>query len=122
MATVTDKPDAPAVDSPPIDVESIADGTDAALRMELGTSTREEIDTRTTAIVAQLHLLLGKELGADEDPAVKDLFTQAYRLLDKTNRPTKQTAAFNAFFSMRDVANLARRLLWIYTEPSHHAP
>ncbi|MEU6379236.1 hypothetical protein [Streptomyces sp. NPDC046909] len=121
MATVTDEPDAPAVDGPPIDVESIADGTDAALKMELGTSTREEIDTRTTAIVGQLRLLLGEELGADEDAAVRNLFRQAYHLLEKTNRPTQQTAAFNAFFYMRDVANLARRLLWIYTEPSPHA-
>ncbi|MEU6376543.1 hypothetical protein ABZ928_25885, partial [Streptomyces sp. NPDC046909] len=59
---------------------------------------------------------------ADEDPAVRDLFRQAYRLLEIKNRPTQQTAAFNAFFYMRDVANLTRRLLWIYTEPSPHAP
>ncbi|MEU6379466.1 hypothetical protein ABZ928_40845, partial [Streptomyces sp. NPDC046909] len=58
---------------------------------------------------------------ADEDPAVRDLFRQAYRLLEIKNRPTQQTAAFHAFFYMRNVANLARRLLWIHNEPSSHA-
>ncbi|MFC8520134.1 hypothetical protein [Streptomyces sp. NPDC057257] len=121
MTTVTNKAEAPSVDCPSIDAELIADNTDAALRMELGTSTREDIDTRTTTLVEQLNLLLCEELGADEDPAVRDLFRRGYRLLDTSNRPTQQTAAFNAFFYMRDVAGVARRLLWIYTELSHHA-
>ncbi|WP_328370329.1 hypothetical protein OG828_44535 [Streptomyces sp. NBC_00457] len=116
MATVTNEPEAPTVDA-----ELMAHCTDAALRMQLGTSTREDIDTRTTLVIKHLNQLLAQELGADEDSDVRDLFRQAYRLLDLTSRPTKETAAFNAFVYMRDVANVARRLLWIYTEPSHYA-
>ncbi|MEU6375912.1 hypothetical protein [Streptomyces sp. NPDC046909] len=116
MATVTNEPEASTVDA-----ESIADSTDAALRMQLGTSTREDIDARTTVVIRHLNHLLVQDLGADGDSDVRDLFRQAYRLLELTGRPTKETAAFNAFFYMRDVANVARRLLWIYTEPSRHA-
>ncbi|MGP4049344.1 hypothetical protein [Streptomyces sp. 2A115] len=121
MSTVTNEPEALAVDGPPIDAELIADSTAAALTMELGTSTREEIDTSTQAMIKHLNRLLAEELGADEDPDVRGLFRQAYRLLELTSRPTRQTAVFNAFLYMRDAANLARRLLRIYTEPSRHA-
>lgn len=121
VATVTDKHKAPAVDSLPINTELIAASTDAALRMELSTSTREDINTRTAAIVGQLNLLLGEELGADEDPEVRDLFRQAYSLLKLSERPTKESPAFSAFFFMRDVASLTRRLLWVYAEENGHA-
>lgn len=83
---------------------------------------REDIDTRTTVIVRHLNLLLAQELGADGDPDIRDQLRQGYRLLGMTSRRTKQTAAFNTFFHTRVVANVARRALWIYTEPSHHAP
>ncbi|MCX5336815.1 hypothetical protein [Streptomyces sp. NBC_00140] len=116
MATVTSEPEAPTVDA-----ELIADSTEAALRMQLGTSTREDIDARTRAVTRQLTQLLAQGLDADEDAEVTGLFRQGYRLLERVSRPTKQTAAFNAFFYMRDVANLARRLLWIYIESSRHA-
>ncbi|MDW8474552.1 hypothetical protein QBA57_18440 [Streptomyces scabiei] len=119
---MTDKHKAPAVDSLPINTELIAASTDAALRMELSTSTRVDINTRTTAIIEQLGLLLGEELGADKDPAVRDLFRQAYRLLKLSERPTKETPAFSAFFFMRAVAGLTRRLLWVYVEENGHAP
>ncbi|MFF5476716.1 hypothetical protein ACFY5C_05060 [Streptomyces sp. NPDC012935] len=122
MATVPDERKAPAVDCLPIDTELIAGSTDAALKMELSTSTREDINARTTVIIEQLGLLLGGELGADEDPAVRGLCREADRLLTLSERPTKETPAFSAFFFMRDVAGLTRRLLWVYTEENGHAP
>ncbi|MFF6786852.1 hypothetical protein [Streptomyces sp. NPDC012510] len=122
MATVTDRRKAPAVDNLPIDTELIADSTDAALRMELGTSTRESINLRTTAIIGQLNLLLGEELGTDEDPNVRDLCRRACKLLELSKRPTKETPTFSAFFFMRDIAGLTRRLLWVYAEENGHAP
>ncbi|MFI6008691.1 hypothetical protein ACIBAG_07645 [Streptomyces sp. NPDC051243] len=122
MATVPDERKAPAVDCLSIDTELIGDSTDAALKMELSTSTREDINARTAAIIEQLGLLLGQELGADEDPAVRDLCRQAYRLLKLSERPTKETPAFSAFFFMRDLASLTRRLLWVYAEEDGHAP
>ncbi|MFM9583569.1 hypothetical protein [Streptomyces caniscabiei] len=122
MATVPDERKAPAIDCLPIDTELITGSTDAALRMELSTSTREDINARTTSIIEQLGLLLGQELGADEDPAVRNLCREADRLLNLSDRPTKETPAFSAFFFMRDVAGLTRRLLWVYAEENGHAP
>lgn len=105
-----------------IDVQQIEDSTEAALIMPLGASTREDIDTKTATLVGELNLLLSKGLGADDDPAVRDLCRRAYRLLEPSERPTKETPAFSAFFYMRDVASLTRRLLWVYAEGSGHAP
>lgn len=122
VATVTDRHEAPAVDSLPLDTKLIADSTDAALKMQLNTSTREDINARTTAIIEQLTLLLGEELGAVKDPAVRHLCRQAYRLLELSERPTKETPAFSAFFFLRDMASLTRRLLWAYAEENDYAP
>lgn len=91
VSTVTDRRKAPAVDNQPIDTELIADSTDAALRMKLGTSTRESIDIRTTAVIEQLNRLLGVDLGADEDPDIRHLVRRANKLLDLSERPTKES-------------------------------
>lgn len=113
VASVTEEPEA-GVDSLPIDVEVISDITDGVLKMELSTSTREDIDFKTTRVVGLLRLLLAEDLGANNDGEVMDLFRQAYKLLDLTNRPSRQTPSFTAFFFMRDAANLTRRLMWVY--------
>ncbi|WP_405826344.1 GNAT family N-acetyltransferase [Streptomyces sp. NBC_01390] len=52
--------------------------------MELSTSTREDIDFKTTRVVGFLSLLLAEDLGADDDDEVMDLFRQAYKLLELT--------------------------------------
>ncbi|MGW5130919.1 hypothetical protein [Streptomyces sp. NPDC004135] len=104
----------------PIDVELISDATESALALRLGTTTREDIDAKTPALVGHLQMLLGEELGANEDVLVMDLFRKAYTVLDLKNRPTQHAPAFAAFIFMREVADLTRRLLWIYTEPSRH--
>ncbi|WP_286260165.1 hypothetical protein [Streptomyces graminofaciens] len=106
----------------PIDVQQIEDSTEFALVMQLGASTREDIDTKTATLIGELNLLLSRRPGADDDPAVRDLCRRAYRLLELSERPTKETPAFSAFFYMRDVASLTRRLLWVYAEGSGHAP
>ncbi|MYQ46225.1 hypothetical protein GTW40_14380 [Streptomyces sp. SID4985] len=118
MSTVTERHEASGVDDLPIDVELITDSTDAALAMRLGTSTRADIDMRTPVLVGQLQLLLGEELGAGEDDAVMQQFRKAYKLLDLKNRPAKEATTFSAYFFMRDVADVTRRLLWIYTQRS----
>jgi hypothetical protein len=121
VASVTEEPEA-GVDNLPIDVELISDITDGVLKMELSTSTREDIDFKTTRVVGLLSLLLAEDLGADDDDDVMDLFRQAYKLLELTNRPGRRAASFTAFFFMRDVANLARRLLWVYVERNGGVP
>ncbi|WP_327691087.1 hypothetical protein [Streptomyces sp. NBC_00461] len=112
---MTEEPEA-GVDSLPIDVELISDVTDDVLKMELSTSTRKDIDFKTTRVVGLLSVLLAEDLGADADDEVLELFRRAYKLLELTNRPGRQTPSFTAFFFMRDVANLTRRLLWVYVE------
>ncbi|MFE2097826.1 hypothetical protein [Streptomyces sp. NPDC059468] len=104
-------------DGVPIDVELIQDSTDAALSARLGTSTRASIDAKTPALIGHLQLLLGEELGAD-DELVMQQFRKAYSLLDLKNRPSAEAPTFTAYFFMREVADLTRRLLWIYTQRS----
>ncbi|WP_260326255.1 hypothetical protein [Streptomyces sp. TLI_185] len=110
------------VDGLPIDVEGISDVTDGVLKMDLSTSTREDIDFKTTRVVGLLSLLLAEDLGANNDDEVMGLFRQAYKLLELTSRPGRQTASFTAYFFMRDVASLSRRLLWVYVERNGGVP
>jgi hypothetical protein len=121
VTSVTEEPEA-GVDNLPIDVELISDITDGVLKMELSTSTREDIDFKTTRVVGLLSLLLAEDLGADDDDDVMDLFRQAYKLLELTNRPGRRAPSSTAFFFMRDVANLTRRLLWVYVERNGGVP
>lgn len=100
----------------PVDVETISESTEAALAMQMATSTRRDMDVSLPEIIGHLNLLLGEDLGADEDNAVRELFRKAYRLLDLKNRPTAETPAFGAFIYLRDAADLTRRLLWVYTQ------
>jgi hypothetical protein len=102
----------------PIDVELITDSTDAALAMSLGTSTRQDIDSRTPILIGHLQLLLAEQLGGDEEDMVRRQFQKAYKVLDLSNRPTNEAPTFAAYFFMREVAELTRRLLWIYTQTS----
>ncbi|WP_326719838.1 hypothetical protein OHT59_10290 [Streptomyces sp. NBC_00243] len=84
--------------------------------MQLATSTRKDMDASLPEIVGQLNLLLGEDLGADEDDDVRELFRKGYRLLDLQNRPTAETPSFGAFIYLRDAADVTRRLLWVYTQ------
>ncbi|WP_455353570.1 hypothetical protein [Streptomyces sp. SYSU K217416] len=118
VSTVNEKQETSKVDESPVDVEMIGDSTDAALVMELGTTTHAEIDRKTPVLIGHLQLLLGEELGADTDETVRHLFHKAYEVLDFKNRPSPEAPAFSAYFFMRDVANLTRRLLWVYTQRS----
>ncbi|MEV6480369.1 hypothetical protein [Streptomyces sp. NPDC051576] len=100
----------------PVDVETISESTEAALSMQLATSTRKDMDASLPEIVGHLNLLLGEDLGADEDEDVRELFRRGYRLLDLQNRPTAETPSFGAFIYLRDAADITRRLLWIYAQ------
>ncbi|MFJ3775192.1 hypothetical protein ACIPX0_26200 [Streptomyces sp. NPDC090075] len=105
----------------PVDVELIQDTTDAALALRLGTTTRKDIDAKTPVLIGHLQVLLSEELRADGDELVIELCRKAYRVLDLAGRPKKEATTFAAFFFMRDVADLARRLLWIHAERNSHA-
>ncbi|MCZ4507388.1 hypothetical protein O3Q52_04030 [Streptomyces sp. ActVer] len=100
----------------PVAVETISESTEAALLMQMATSTRKDMDASLPEIVGHLNLLLGEDLGADEDEDVRELFRKGYRLIDLQNRPTAETPSFGVFIYLRDVADITRRLLWIYTQ------
>ena len=100
----------------PVAVETISESTEAALSMQMATSTRKDMDASLPEIIGHLNLLLGEDLGADEDEDVRELFRKGYRLIDLQNRPTAETPSFGAFIYLRDVADVTRRLLWIYTQ------
>jgi hypothetical protein len=107
-----------AEDGVPIDVELIQDSTDAALAMRLGTSTRKDVDARTPVLLGHLGVLLAEDLGADEDELVREQFRKAYELLDLKRRPSEDATTFTTYFFMREVADVTRRLLWIYIQRS----
>ena len=100
----------------PVAVETISESTEAALSMQMATSTRKDMDASLPEIVGHLNLLLAEDLGADEDEDVRELFRKGYRLIDLQNRPTAETPSFGVFIYLRDVADITRRLLWIYTQ------
>lgn len=112
-------------DSLPIDVEGIRDGLIHALTLPLATTTREDINANVHQVRGHLNLLMGEELGYDSDPAVRDLFRQAYALLDLSRRPSEETPVFLAFAYLRDTARVSQRLLDIFEEfqraPVHRA-
>ncbi|AWI33232.1 hypothetical protein DDW44_27500 [Streptomyces tirandamycinicus] len=118
MSTVSERREAPSLDEPPIDVELIGDSTETALVMQLGTSTREDVNTRTPILIGHLQQLLAEELGADKDETVRRLFHEAYRLLDLKTRPAPDATTFAAYMFMGEVASLTRRFLWVYTQRS----
>ncbi|WP_371660910.1 hypothetical protein [Streptomyces sp. NBC_00280] len=100
----------------PVDVETISESTDAVLSMQMATSTRKDMDVSLPGIVGHLNLLLGEDLGAEQDEDVRELFRKGYRLIDLKNRPTAETPSFGAFIYLRDAADVTRRLLWVYTQ------
>ncbi|MDI3422283.1 hypothetical protein [Streptomyces luteolus] len=113
---MSEQHDVAGLESLPLDVELIEDSTETVLAMQMATSTRPSLDSKTPAVVGHLQLLLGEELGADEDPEVRDLIIRAYRLLNLPSRPGEDASAFSVFFYNRDVALLTRKLLRVYQE------
>ncbi|MEU1051735.1 hypothetical protein [Streptomyces sp. NPDC005876] len=102
----------------PIDAELIQDSTESVLTMRLDSSIRADIELKTSTVVGYLNLLMLKDLGADTDALVRQMFDKAYELLDLKKRPRADTPIFAAFFYMREVAGLTRRFLWIHTQRS----
>lgn len=99
-----------------IRVAEIISLTDTVLGFRLGTTTREQLDHYVPRLAKELNALLGTDLGAEDDSDAQELVRRARRLVELTARPTAETPTFGAFFFLRDVANLSRRLLWLYTD------
>ncbi|WP_412076926.1 hypothetical protein ACLF6K_17620 [Streptomyces xanthophaeus] len=99
-----------------ISVAEITSLTDTVLGFRLGTTTRTQLDQYVPRLARELNRLLGKDLGAEDDNEVRELVRKATQLVEPSARPTAETPAFGTFFYLRDVANLSRRLLWLYTD------
>lgn len=107
-------------DSSAIDVETITAVTNDVLAMELSTSTREDIDFKTTRVIGLLSLLLSEDLGAEDDEEVMKLYRMAYAHLDKPKRPTRLTTTYTAFEYMRDTGVFTQALLKVYAKKIGH--
>ncbi|MFJ4435646.1 hypothetical protein [Streptomyces sp. NPDC088923] len=94
-----------------IEPEVIADAVDDVLGMELGRSTRADIDRQTVRVLVHLNLLLSGRLQATRDEEVRALIRVTFRLLDLAKRPTHDTPAFEAFAYAQQVAACTRDAL-----------
>lgn len=99
-----------------ISVAEITSLTDTVLGFRLGTTTRTQLDRYVPRLARELNGLLGRDLGAEDDIEAQELIRKATRLVELSARPTAETPTFGTFFYLRDVANLSRRLLWLYTD------
>ncbi|NED10250.1 hypothetical protein [Streptomyces sp. SID9124] len=113
------------VDSIPVDVECIREGLIHALELPLAMTTREAIDANIRQVRGHLNLLMGEDLGYDSDVAVRELFRQAYALLDLGRRPIVSSPAFEAFAYLRETARIAQHFLDVFVRlrnvRSHHS-
>ncbi|MGW2954832.1 hypothetical protein [Streptomyces eurythermus] len=122
MANVTEESRKTSAEAP-ADTELIADAVNTVLSMNLGTSTRQEIDGWTTRVIGHLCLLLTEDLGADEDDHVLAMFRASYYQLDLSRRPTESTPTYEAFNYLRELAVRTQDLLTVYVKKNEvHAP
>ncbi|MFH0521825.1 hypothetical protein ACHBTE_32185 [Streptomyces sp. M41] len=98
----------------PVHVETISSTIDTVWDMQLSTSTRKDIDTRTGELVGHLHVLIGQPLGEDDSYDTLRLLRMVERHVAMSNRPTSRSPAHDAYAYMRDSAVLASSLLSLY--------
>ncbi|MEU3182962.1 hypothetical protein ABZ707_01930 [Streptomyces sp. NPDC006923] len=103
-------------DGLPVDLETLTDTVTTALAITLNMPDRPQIDKVTRALIGHLGLLLGEDLGFDEDRTARGLYRSSYQLLESSRRPTPDTPHFGAFQYMRDVGVLTKRLAALYRE------
>lgn len=68
---------------------------------------------------------MGEDLGYDSDDTVRELFRQAYALLDLGRRPIATSPAFEAFAYLRETARVTEHFLDVFVRlrnvPSHRS-
>ncbi|WP_405793925.1 hypothetical protein [Streptomyces sp. NBC_01506] len=104
-----------------IDVETIRDTVSVAREMPLSRDARPRIALTTATLIGQLELLIGEDLNFDLDPAVRDTYKAAYRLLRIDRRPTNDDPTFAVWEYMRDVAAVTSQLVETYAEQQGEA-
>ncbi|MFJ8699499.1 hypothetical protein [Streptomyces ardesiacus] len=103
-----------SVENLPLDVEGATDTVDTALDMKLNAVTRQDIDTRTGALLGFMRELLTVDLGWEQRSEVMALYRTCYHLLDLKRRPSSETPAYESFEFMREAALRTQALLALY--------
>ncbi|MEV6164165.1 hypothetical protein AB0L71_19940 [Streptomyces sp. NPDC052052] len=112
------KADVPHAADLPLDTETAAQAADDALRLRLGTITRQEIDVRTAELRGCVGLLTEKVFDRAPTTATRSIREEVDQLL--TSAPADDTLVFHAFQHLRDLARMLHRLVaehgkWVET-------
>ncbi|MFI1099228.1 hypothetical protein [Streptomyces melanogenes] len=100
----------PGLGEPPVDLDVLGDTVNDVLGAWLTPSDRVRVSSLTRKAIGALELLLGEDLGFDDDPLVRGLYREAYGLLDLSRRPGPDTSLRNAYQYMRSLGEIAERL------------
>ncbi|WNI23852.1 hypothetical protein [Streptomyces sp. ITFR-16] len=101
-----------------IDTEAVDDLVTHALAITLAMPERSEIDRTTRQLCRALNQLVAGDPELAPDPATRQMYRQAHRLLELNARPTAETPQFTAYTYMRDLSDLTRRFLVLHSRHS----
>ncbi|MFE9455627.1 DUF6415 family natural product biosynthesis protein [Streptomyces californicus] len=91
----------------PLDVETADRSADMAFALQLGTTTREEIDSHTLRLKGQVELF-ADVVREGESVEARGSWLEAYHLLQQG--PSDDVLVFAAWSYVRDLARVLRRL------------
>lgn len=103
-------------DAVPIDLTGISDAVDGALAITLCVPDRQEIDLTASRLRGALNLFLVEDLGFGADSETRQMYRDAYRLLELNARPTNDDSPFTAYEHMRELGLLTKRFVDVYRE------
>ncbi|MGN5631154.1 hypothetical protein [Streptomyces sp. AC154] len=101
--------DTPRTADLPLDVEAAAQAADDALRLRLGTTTRQEIDTWTTELRGRISLFTEEILGHAQTAATRAVGWEVDQLL--ASAPKDGILVFGSYQHLCDLARILRRLV-----------
>ncbi|WP_327369193.1 hypothetical protein [Streptomyces sp. NBC_01217] len=118
--TTTSRPLGPAANAAagpsttdlPLDVETADQAADDALKLRLGTTTRQEIDEWTAKLRGRISLFAEKTLGREQTTATRACRWEVDQLLAAA--PRDSVLVFGAYQYLRDLARMLRRLVAEY--------
>ncbi|MFF3259899.1 hypothetical protein ACFYWO_12110 [Streptomyces sp. NPDC002932] len=93
----------------PLDVETAAQAADDALRLRLGTTTRQEIDTWTTELRGRISLFTEEILDHAQTTGTRAVGWEVDQLL--ASAPKDGILVFSSYQHLCDLARMLRRLV-----------
>lgn len=103
------KSDTPRTADLPLDVEAAAQAADDALRLRLGTTTRQEIDTWTTELRGRISLFAEEVLDHAQPTAKRAVGLEIGHLL--ASAPKDGILVFSSYQHLCDLARMLHRLI-----------